>query len=80
MVGVDVQDRLEYAKRMAKQTGITYPWFQDPDGNFAYAAEGTQLPKTLLLSVDGDVLAEKNGAFKDRADVDAWLAKALPQG
>jgi thiol-disulfide isomerase/thioredoxin len=78
LVGIDVQDRVDYAKKMAKQTGITYPWLRDDDGNFFYAAQGTQLPKTLLLSPQGKVLAVQNSAFKDRAQVDAWLQKHLP--
>jgi thiol-disulfide isomerase/thioredoxin len=77
LVGIDVQDRLDYAKKMAKQTGITYPWLRDDSGDFFYAAEGTQLPKTLLLSPQGKVLAVQNSTFKDRAQVDAWLQKHL---
>ena len=79
LVGIDVQDRLDYAKKMATQTGITYPWLRDDDGDFFYAAQGTQLPKTLLIGTDGKVLAVQNRTFKDRADIDAWLQKHLPQ-
>lgn len=79
LVGIDVQDRLDYAKKMAKQTGITYPWLRDDDGDFFYTAQGTQLPKTILVSTDGEVLAVQNRTFKDRADIDAWLKKHLPR-
>ncbi len=78
LVGIDVQDRLDYAKKMAKQTGITYPWLRDDEGDFFYAAQGTQLPKTLLVGTDGKILAVQNRTFKDRADIDAWLQKHLP--
>lgn len=77
VVGIDVQDRLDHATEMARKTGITYPWFRDERGDFFYVAKGTGLPKTLLLSRSGAVLATKNGAFKDRADLDGWLNRNL---
>jgi len=77
VVGVDVQDRLDHATEMATQTGITYPWFRDERGDLFYAAKGTGLPKSLLVSPSGKVLATKNGAFDDRAELDAWLDQHL---
>ncbi len=72
-VGVATQDRLADAKKLAAQTEITYPWFQDPDGNLFYEAKGAGLPTTLLLAADGRVLATETGAFSTTAELQAFL-------
>jgi cytochrome c biogenesis protein CcmG/thiol:disulfide interchange protein DsbE len=72
-LGVDVLDRLDKAKAMAKQTGITYPWVRDPNGDFGLAARTAGLPDTLLVDTDGTVLATKLGPFDDEAELRSWL-------
>ncbi|WP_426574747.1 TlpA family protein disulfide reductase [Aquihabitans sp. McL0605] len=72
-VGVASQDRVEKAKELADQTGITYPWALDPSGNFFYAAKAAGMPTTLLLSADGDLLASKTGAFKSQAQLQSFI-------
>ena len=49
VLGINNLDLLEAARRMADQTGITYPWVRDPAGDFAHAARTVGLPDTCLL-------------------------------
>lgn len=75
VLGVDTQDRLDLALPLAAKTGITYPWFQDPSGDFFYAAEAAGMPTTLLVNPAGAVMAVKTGEFKDAADLDDWIER-----
>jgi len=75
-VGVATLDRPEQAEKLAKQTGVTYPWVLDPTGEVAYAADGTSLPTTLLLSADGDVIDSHVGTFHTQDEVQAFVDKA----
>lgn len=72
-VGVDTQDQLDAAQAMARKTGITYPWVQDPSGNFFYEAKGAGMPTTLLLDRSGNVLASKTAAFSSLAQLQGWI-------
>jgi thiol-disulfide isomerase/thioredoxin len=76
--GVDTQDRLDRALELAAQTGITYPWVQDPTGNFFYEAGATGMPTTLLLDRRGRILATRTGAFSDQADLQGWIDEHRP--
>ena len=77
-LGVDTQDRLDRALVLAAQTKITYPWVQDPDGNFFYEAGATGMPTTLLLDRRGRILATRTGAFSDQADLQGWIDEHRP--
>lgn len=77
--GVDTQDRLDRALVLAAQTGITYPWVQDPTGNFFYEAGATGMPTTLLLDRRGRILATRTGAFSDQADLQGWIDEHRPR-
>ncbi|HMS89431.1 MAG TPA: TlpA disulfide reductase family protein [Acidimicrobiales bacterium] len=77
-LGVDTQDRLDRALELAAQTGITYPWVQDPSGNFFYEAGATGMPTTLLLDRRGRILATRTGAFADQADLQGWIDENRP--
>ncbi len=77
-LGVDTQDRLDRALELAAQTGITYPWVQDPSGNFFYEAGATGMPTTLLLDRRGRILATRTGAFADQADLQGWIDEHRP--
>lgn len=77
--GVDTQDRLEKALPMAQQTGITYPWVQDPGGNFFHAANAAGMPTTLFLDERGRILATKTGAFSDQAELQGWIDRHRPE-
>ncbi len=75
-VGVATQDQVAKAEKLAKQTGITYPWALDPDGTFFYEAQGVGMPTTLLLSADGKVIDSKTGEFKSTDQLQAFLDQA----
>ena len=77
-LGVDTQDRLDRAKQLAAQTGITYPWIQDPTGNFFYEAGATGMPTTLMLDRRGRILATRTGAFADQTDLQVWIDEHRP--
>ncbi len=77
VLGVNVQDHLSDAKVMAEQTGITYPWVRDTDGEILVAAEANGLPFSLLVDPDGTVLATKLGAFSSQKDIEQWIASNL---
>lgn len=77
-LGVDTQDRLEKAKALAEQTGITYPWVQDPSGNFFFEARASGMPTTLLLDRRGRIVATRTGAFRDQADLQGWIDRYRP--
>lgn len=72
-LGVDTQDRLASAKVMAQQTGITYPWVQDPKGDFFFAAQGAGMPTTFIIMPSGEIVASKTGAFESGAELQQWL-------
>ena len=78
VVGINYADRLDKAKAMAAQTGITYPWIQDRAGDLGFEAKIDKLPGTLLVDTDGTVLATEVGEFDDRAELDAWVDAHLP--
>ena len=73
VIGVDFQDQLAAAKSMAAKTGITYPWFRDPTGDFGVTAQIVGLPRTILIDRSGRVLAEKTGQFDSLAQARSWL-------
>ena len=72
-LGVDTQDQLDKALQMAERTAITYPWVQDPDGDFFYAARAAGMPTTLAVSPQGEVLAAKTGSFSSQAELQRWI-------
>lgn len=75
-VGIATLDTPGAAEKLAKQTGITYPWVLDDTGETAYEADGTTLPTTLLLSADGDVLDRHVGEFHSQEDVQTFVDQA----
>lgn len=77
VLGVNVLDGQRDAATMAEQTGITYPWARDTDGELLVAAEANGLPDTLLIDTDGTVLATKLGAFSSQEDIEQWITANL---
>ncbi|MCU1497846.1 MAG: TlpA family protein disulfide reductase [Acidimicrobiales bacterium] len=76
-LGIDVLDRLDNAKAMADKAGVTYPWVQDRDGDFANAVRTTTMPSTFLFAPDGTILASKTDkAFKSQSQLQAWIDAA----
>lgn len=72
-LGVDTLDQPAKAKVMAEQTGITYPWVQDRNGDFFYEAKAAGMPTTFILMPSGEVVASKTGAFDSQAELQGWL-------
>jgi len=62
-VGLAVQDRPEDATRIVEQTGVTYPWARDVTGDFANAARVTQMPSTLFVDAEGEIVSVHSGAL-----------------
>ena len=75
-VGVATQDKAAKAEALADQTGITYPWALDPDGDLFFAAQGQGMPTTLLLSASGEVIDAKTGSFDNASELQAFLDQA----
>ena len=56
VLGVDWQEtRADAARKLARDSGVTYPLVTDPDGRLRSQA----LPKLILLDADGRVTFEK---------------------
>ncbi|QXC59468.1 TlpA family protein disulfide reductase [Aquihabitans sp. G128] len=73
-LGVDVVDQLDKAKVMASRAGVTYPWVQDPQGDFGNAVRASTIPATYLFDTDGTLLASKvDTAFKSQAELQKWI-------
>ena len=61
--GLAVQDRPEDASRIVDDTGITYDWSRDIRGDIVGAAGVVQMPSTLFVSADGEVVEIQGGAL-----------------
>ncbi|MCU1371285.1 MAG: rane protein [Ilumatobacteraceae bacterium] len=75
-LGVNTQEPLAKAEKLADQTGITYPWVLDPDGELYYEASGQGMPTTFVLDADGTIVASRSGPFADADDLQAFLDQA----
>ena len=62
-IGVAIQDRTEDATRIVEDTGVSYRWARDPKGDVANAAEVTQMPSTMFVDADGEVVSVHSGAL-----------------
>jgi len=66
-IGVAIQDRTEDATRIVEDTGVTYRWARDPKGDVANAAQVTQMPSTMFIDADGEVVSTHAGALDAEA-------------
>ncbi|HSP01950.1 MAG TPA: TlpA disulfide reductase family protein [Acidimicrobiales bacterium] len=62
-IGVAVQDRTADATRIVEDTGVTYRWARDARGDVANAAQVTQMPSTMFVDADGEVVSLHAGAL-----------------
>lgn len=62
-VGLAVQDRTDDASRIVEETGVTYRWARDAKGDFATAAGITQMPSTLFVDAEGEIVRVHSGAL-----------------
>ncbi len=72
-VGAHILDPVAKAKVMAAETGITYPWVDDPAGEVFYATKAAGMPTTVAVLPTGEVVATKTGAFSSAAELQRWL-------
>ena len=56
-------DRTENAERIIAETGVTYPWLADGKGDVTNAADVTQMPSTMFVDADGDIVSVHSGAL-----------------
>ena len=63
--GLAVQDRPEDAAGIVERTGITYGWARDVRGDLANAVGVTQMPTTMFLDADGEIVAIQAGALDE---------------
>ena len=74
--GLAVGDRLEEAKDIVRQTGISYDVGRDPRGDVMVAVGGTLLPTTAFFDGDGHVVEVHIGALTE-AEFRGLIAKHL---
>lgn len=53
--GLAVVDRPEDASRIVEETGVTYDWSRDIQGDIAAGFEVTTMPSTMFITPDGEV-------------------------
>lgn len=83
-LGIHINDRsnadqLARATRLADQTGITFPWVQDAEQDFFFAANAAGMPTTLFLDQRGRIMATKTGAFANQGELQAWIDAHRPE-
>lgn len=61
--GLAVNDRPEDARRIVEQTGVTYDWGRDVEGRVANAAGALNMPTTMFVDADGEVVEVHSGAL-----------------
>jgi cytochrome c biogenesis protein CcmG, thiol:disulfide interchange protein DsbE len=80
-LGVDYLDEVGAARRLAADTGVSYPLAADPKGTQAGKLGVTALPTTLFFSADGVLRGRRFGelnADRLRAAIRTYLGLALP--
>jgi cytochrome c biogenesis protein CcmG, thiol:disulfide interchange protein DsbE len=80
-LGVDYLDEVDAARRLAADTGVTYPLAADPKGTEVAKLGVTALPTTLFFSADGVLRGRRFGeldADRLRAAIRSYLGVELP--
>jgi cytochrome c biogenesis protein CcmG/thiol:disulfide interchange protein DsbE len=80
-LGVDYLDEAGAARRLAAETGVTYPLAADPKGSQVSKLGVTALPTTLFISADGVLRGRRFGelnADRLRDAIRTYLGLALP--
>ncbi|CAN5339636.1 hypothetical protein BH24ACT7_BH24ACT7_00210 [soil metagenome] len=62
-LGLNLQDDLAAAQRLADQTGVTYPLAADPEGAIFRRFGGIAMPTTVLIDADGEVVEVHAGVI-----------------
>jgi thiol-disulfide isomerase/thioredoxin len=80
-LGVDYLDQADAARRLAADTGVTYPLAADPKGTEVAKFGVTALPTTLFFSADGVLRGRRFGeltADRLRAAMRSYLGQEVP--
>jgi cytochrome c biogenesis protein CcmG, thiol:disulfide interchange protein DsbE len=80
-LGVDYLDQADAARRLAADTGVSYPLAADPKGTEVVKFGVTALPTTLFFSADGVLRGRRFGeltADRLRAAIRSYLGQAVP--
>ncbi len=80
-LGVDYLDQADAARRLAADTGVTYPLAADPKGTEVAKLGVTALPTTLFFSADGVLRGRRFGelnADRLRASIRSYLGLEVP--
>jgi cytochrome c biogenesis protein CcmG/thiol:disulfide interchange protein DsbE len=80
-LGVDYLDEADAARRLAADTGVTYPLAADPKGTQVAKLGVTALPTTLFFSADGVLRGRRFGeldADRLRAAIRSYLGVEVP--
>jgi cytochrome c biogenesis protein CcmG, thiol:disulfide interchange protein DsbE len=80
-LGVDYLDEADAARRLAADTGVTYPLAADPKGTEVAKLGVTALPTTLFFSAEGVLRGRRFGeldADRLRAAIRTYLGVEVP--
>jgi thiol-disulfide isomerase/thioredoxin len=80
-LGVDYLDQADAARRLAADTGVSYPLAADPKGTEVAKFGVTALPTTLFFSADGVLRGRRFGeltADRLRAAMRSYLGQEVP--
>jgi cytochrome c biogenesis protein CcmG/thiol:disulfide interchange protein DsbE len=78
VVGVDIQDTAEAARKFIRDFGLTFPNVQDPNGKVSVDYGVYGVPETFFIDRQGRIRSKHVGALTDevfRATVDRLLAE-----
>jgi thiol-disulfide isomerase/thioredoxin len=73
-LGLAVRDRPEDAQAIVKRTGVTFRTLRDADGDALTYFGGIQMPATVFVGADGEMVARHDGKLSE-ADLRAQLAE-----
>lgn len=65
-LGMAETDGEERALDVVETTGVTYPTYNDPDGDAMTFFKGTGMPTTVFISAGGDVLDTHSGELTEK--------------
>ena len=64
-LGIAVNDRLEDARELVEETGITWHVARDPHGELTAALEPVGMPTTYLVSPEGEIVEQLTGEVEE---------------
>jgi cytochrome c biogenesis protein CcmG, thiol:disulfide interchange protein DsbE len=74
-LGVDLRDNREAADGLLRQIPLTYPSYDDPDGEIALGYRLVGTPSTIFYDASGRQTYIHQGPYYERADLDAQIRR-----